>query len=103
MKIVYNKGQRAYTKIDNAVQFYIGVGTKDLRHTFAVMTHIGERATAPLAFFSEEKMAEECMERVIDFWLNGGTPILEIDNDVKESVLVVPDSMKNKEGRMISN
>jgi hypothetical protein len=103
MKVIYNKDQKAYTKIDNAMQFYVGAGTKDLHQTFAVMVHIGERATAPLAFFSEEQKAEECLAKIVDFWVNGDTPTLEINNDTKESVLIVPDAMKSKEGKIINN
>lgn len=96
MKLVYNKTQNAYTRLDNAVQLYVGKGQKDLHSTFAIIVHIGDKAAAPLAFFTEEQKAIECLESIIDFWLTGEAQVLEIENEMKESILVVPESMKAK-------
>jgi hypothetical protein len=96
MKIVFNKTQKAYTKIDDALQFYVGTGQKELYKTFAVVMELSERGKILLAFFTDEEKAKECLESIIDYWIIGKTHVLEIENDVKESILVVPESIQNK-------
>lgn len=105
MKFIYNKTIDCYTKIDDLVQIYVGEGQKGLTNPFAIIVHLKDKTVAPLVFFKDKEEAGECLLRIIEFYRGSeiegedvslDRDILTVTNNVPDSILVTPDSIKNK-------
>jgi hypothetical protein len=97
MKLIHNVSNNCFTNIEGFRQLYIGEGQKGLQNTFAVVVHLDNKAVAPLAFFSDEEEAKECLDDIVLFMAKElDTDIMTVKDNVKESLLIAPDSTKDK-------
>lgn len=101
MKILHNITENIYFIIDEVMGFQIGDAQNGLHKAKAVIIRTKEFGFTPIGVFDEEEKAKKCLKRIINFFKYGENPhatdkdILEIENEIKESVLQAPESLKN--------
>jgi hypothetical protein len=102
MKLLHNKTNDLYLNLENMVTVQVTELTKELNKVYGIVVCLSTHSPTPVVFFSDKEKARKCLKDIILFRTEelvfGDT--LEVEDDVKESILVAPDSVKNKSFKM---
>lgn len=95
MKVVHNKSNNLYIVLNNAITFQVLKSSKEINKVFAIIICMPTHNPTPIAFYSNEEEAKDCLRVIVEYFLDGTDDILEIEDNIEESLLLTPDSVRN--------